>query len=421
MCPSNRCLITFFLLTWLVISQGLATNQEPQIRFLRTVSTEELDTILKEEKAAFITSFGHPPEGYLIPDYPPAKFAVDIYRVNYASTIPEMGHRPTRASGMIAIPQIKGTAPFDLVSYQHGTVFGKLEVPSHCFVPKNQNPQYEGSFENRLVVASFAGQGFIVIAADYFGFGDSKDPDGYTAKESHQQACLDMLLTAQKFLHERDMTVGNLYLSGWSLGGYVTLAFLEKLELETDISVKAASTASAPSDLFAAVNGFLYHARKLDASWLNTIILYTAFAYDKYYGIPVENVIRKEHLDVCRKLYQRDFSSVEEFIRLAKKVPANLHELLRSEYSNPRFFANSAYGKKLKENTVYRWLMRSHTHTFYGLSDEAIAVALGTLPADYQNVMGNGEMISAHAVPHGNHRGTFLTAIKEQLTLFQNK
>ena len=60
--------------------------------------------------------------------YTPARNAVKLYRVTYPSVIPEKGNAPTVASGLLAIPDTKETT-FPLVSYQHGTVYGRQRGP----------------------------------------------------------------------------------------------------------------------------------------------------------------------------------------------------------------------------------------------------------------------------------------------------
>nr|HML27834.1 alpha/beta hydrolase [Hyphomicrobium sp.] len=84
----------------------------------------------------------------------PARNAVRLYRVTYSSVIPERGNKPTIASGLIAIPDTKA-ATFPMLSYQHGTVYEKEQVPSF----PDQSP------ETQLVLAQFAGQGYVVIGA----------------------------------------------------------------------------------------------------------------------------------------------------------------------------------------------------------------------------------------------------------------
>lgn len=128
----------------------------------------------------------------------------------------------------------------------------------------------------QFMIAQFAGQGYIVIGADYFGMGDSTEPEGYMVKGSHQQATVDMLLAGQKVIRELGFQTGDLFLAGWSQGGFVTMALLEKLE-EFGIPVAAAATASAPIDLSAAMKGMLFFSardrRSLDWHNLHPVVL----------------------------------------------------------------------------------------------------------------------------------------------------
>src|SRR3569833_404389 len=121
--------------------------------------------------------------------YSAAKNAVKLYRVTYNSVVPERGNKPIVATGLIAVPDIAGTS-FPMVSYQHGTVYEKTQVPSF----PDQSP------ETQLMLAQIAGQGYVVIGADYLGMGSSKEPEGYMDKTSHQQATYDMLKASRAVL-----------------------------------------------------------------------------------------------------------------------------------------------------------------------------------------------------------------------------
>jgi hypothetical protein len=61
--------------------------------------------------------------------YTPARNAVRLYRVTYPSMIPEQDNRRVLLSGLVAVPDVPA-GPLRLMSYQHGTVYGKQEVPS---------------------------------------------------------------------------------------------------------------------------------------------------------------------------------------------------------------------------------------------------------------------------------------------------
>lgn len=327
--------------------------------------------------------------------YTPARNAVRLYRVTYDSMIPEMGNKPTRASGLLAIPDT-AEKTFPIVSYQHGTVYGRHEVPSFP----------EESPETQLMIAQFAGQGYVVFGADYFGLGTSAEAEGYMVKASHQQACQDMILAGRRVLDQMKIGGGKLFLSGWSQGGFVTMACLEKLEA-AGIPVAGAATASAPLDVFALLNGFLSFPRKNDATWLNSIIILSAFAFENYYSVPglAHSVIADAYYDNAKAAYDREPFN-------AAKIPVDLRKLMKPDYFDPQFFARSAYGRLIATTQAYRWVIKSPVRNYYGEADEAITPGVGRMAMTYQQAMGSGNT-TVEAVSTGptTHRGTFATAV----------
>ena len=334
--------------------------------------------------------------------YSPARNAVRLYRVTYPSVVPERGNKPTVASGLLAIPEDSGTS-VPMVSYQHGTVYGKQEVPSF----PQQSP------ETQLMIAQFAGQGYVVTGADYFGLGTSSEPEGYMVKASHQQATYDMLIASRAVLDHLKLTTTKLFLAGWSQGGFVTMAMLEKLE-QSGIKVDAAATASAPVDAFVALNGFLSFPRKNDASWVNSLFILTSFSFENYYGVPglARSLIADAYYDVSRKAYTREpFNPAD--------VPTDLHKLIRADYFDPQFFAASTYGRLVAQTQAYRWIVKSPVRNYYGETDEAISVGLGQLAMTYQRAIGSGNMaVEAVSTGSTSHRGTFATAVPKWKSWF---
>jgi pimeloyl-ACP methyl ester carboxylesterase len=329
--------------------------------------------------------------------YTPAKNAVKLYRVTYSSVVPERGNMPIVATGLVAVPDIAGTS-FPMVSYQHGTVYEKTQVPSH----PDQSP------ETQLALAQFGGQGYIVIGADYFGMGSSKEPEGYMVKASHQQASYDMLLASRAVLADLKLTNTKLFVCGWSQGGFVAMAFLEKLEA-AGVKVDAAATASAPVDVSVALNGFLSFPRKNDADWVNSLFILSSFAFENYYGVPglARSLFNDQYYDVARKAYLREPFNVAD-------LPSDLHKLIKPDYFNAQFFADSAYGKLVAQTQAYRWVIKSPVRNYYGEADEAIAVGVGQLAMTYQRAMGNGNpVIEAVSTGQTSHRGTYATAVPQ--------
>ena len=366
----------------------IAVNGDVTYQFLARWDVDRLNKILSVDTPAFADAKVA---------YTPARNAVKLYRVIYPSVIPEHGNKPTITSGLVAIPDTpEKTLP--LVSYQHGTVYGKHEVPSFP----------EESPETQLMIAQFAGQGYALIGAAYFGLGVSTEPESYMVKASHQQATADMVAASRGVFAGLGVTTKGLYLSGWSQGGFVTMALLEKLEND-GVPVTAATTASAPLDIYAGLSGFFDFPRKNDAFWIPTIVILSAFSFENYYDAPglAHSVLNDEYYELCKKAYDRvPFD--------AKQVPTDLHKLVRAEYFDSEFFTHSQYGKLAAETQSYRWVIKTPTRNYYGENDEAITVGIGRLAMTYQQAIGAGNpKVEAVSTGFTTHRGTFATAVPQ--------
>ncbi len=145
---------------------------------------------------------------------------IRLYRVTYSSVVPERGNKPTVASGLLAIPERRAAPRFRW-----------CRISTAPSTESRRSPRFRSkSSETQLMLAQFAGQGYVVIGADYFGSGTSSEPEGYMVKASHQQATHDMLIASRAVLDHLKLTTTKLFLAGWSQGGFVTMAMLEKLE-----------------------------------------------------------------------------------------------------------------------------------------------------------------------------------------------
>ncbi len=326
--------------------------------------------------------------------YEPAKNGVRLYRVTYPSVVPEQNNRPIVATGLLAVPDTAETS-FPLLSYQHGTVYLKTQVPSF----PDQSP------ETQLILARFAGHGYVVIGTDYFGMGSSTEPEGYGVIGSQKQASLDMLLASRAVLGEMKIATPKLFIGGWSEGGFVTMAFLERLE-KLGIKVDGAATASGPADIYSLLSGFLDFPRKNDATWANVLYILSAFSFETYYGMPglARSVITDDYYDLAKRVYERKPYKIEE-------IPTDLTKLVRAEYFDPDFFANSAYGRIALATQAYRWVIKSPVRNYYGEADEIVSVGLGKLIMNYQQGIGGGnDKVQAISTGQTDHRGTFATA-----------
>lgn len=333
----------------------------------------------------------------------PPTTAVRLYRVTYPSVVPEQYNRPTIASGLVAIPESMHPS-HAIVCYQHGTVFSKSEVPS--------NP--EQSMETRLMIAQFAGQGYIVVAADYFGKGVSIEPDSYLVKWSTQQACTDMLLTAKAFLRAKSIEPGPLFLSGWSQGGWATLVLLQHLEA-VGADVIAAATASAPVDVYTTVSRWINNPQPIDTPWLTGCAAIQICAQDAYLqpGL-VDLAYKPEYVEVVRAMHANRIGWSE----FSKRVPRLVRDMLRPEFVETGWQGDTDYWRRLQDANGYRWRSRTPMRCYFGEVDEVVPVYIAKLPEGFQTTVGGAATEAISAGPKADHRGTFLFAVAHEKAWF---
>ncbi|OLN28370.1 Lysophospholipase [Desulfovibrio sp. DV] len=386
----------FTVLSLPALAAPLPPAQAPvRYEHIGDYTVERLNTILTTELADF--------SPFPI-SYPPAKNAVSLYKVFYETVIPERGNKPTTATGLIAVPQVEPKV-LPVVSYQHGTVFTKTAVPSHP----------EESMETRLMIARFAGQGYIVIGADYIGKGDSPEPDSYMVKDATAQACLDMLLASRLVCTGLGLTQQGLFLSGWSQGAWATMQFRHKLEA-LDMPVEAAATASTPCDLYVLLTRWLNNPTPLDASWLPGTPLLFLYAYEHYYDLPglSRAAIREEYWQTAKDLYENKI----DWEQASKTLPATVRELLRPELAAESSMGLSRFYRQLQDNEAYQWRSRTPSRYYYGKIDEVMPPYVATLPVDYAKVVGAAPAEAVYAGDNADHRGTFLFGVLDQKDWF---
>lgn len=405
----------------LLLASTTAYAEGAVFTFLKTVTSAELTRMLNEERATFIAS-QTPGAGYELPPPSLASNDVELYTVSYQSHAPERSGQKISATGLLALPILQDRSKLPLIAYEHGTVFGKYEVPSFAFVATNPSdyPHYDGSYETRYMTALFAGNGYALMAPDYFGMGgDAGSPEAYFVKASTQQASEDLYHDVMSFLQEKGIARQELYIGGWSQGGLNATGLQERFEAD-GIPLTASFTASAPSDPYAALSSLMFYPRPgVDASWINTIIALSVFAFENYNG-PAD--LARQTLDPAvyddmKAIYARSYKGQQGLkdilVRLGSR---SVVDYMRPELRDPVAFATSPYGTLLARAETYRQSFKAPLRMYYGSADEVVKPMIGQLAAIYQAILiGNlaeqsANPISAIEVPGATHRLTFVTA-----------
>jgi alpha-beta hydrolase superfamily lysophospholipase len=178
-------------------------------------------------------------------------YDVANHRLEYRTT--DAQGREIVASGLVSVPVKAAGAPSPLLSYQHGTIFHDARAPSN----------HATADEAAVILASL---GYIVIAADYVGYGASKGaPHPYLLAAPSAAATVD-LLTAARTWRRRTGTAdnGQLFLAGYSEGGYATVAAHRALQASRSVHLTgllAVAPGAGPYDVRVTLDALLQRVR----------------------------------------------------------------------------------------------------------------------------------------------------------------
>jgi hypothetical protein len=191
-----------------------------------------------------------------------------MYKITY--TTPDVLGIQDTASGLLIIPDNLSKI-YPLLSYSHGTVASKNDVPS----------QLKGGYELPMIMAA---HGFVTVAADFLGLGDSRGFHPYVHADSEASASVDMLFAIKDFCEQNNVFLNEqLFLTGYSQGGHAALATQRLLEAEytDEFPITASSPMSGPYEIYGAQSDY---ALGDDPFYYPGFLPYVALGYQRAYG-----------------------------------------------------------------------------------------------------------------------------------------
>jgi hypothetical protein len=224
-----------------------------------------------------------------------------------------------------------------------------------------------------------------------------------------------MYAAAVTVFPELGVEMGPFFVSGWSQGGWATLAFLEKLE-GLGIPVTAASIASAPTDLFAIINRWLHNPQPVDAVYLPALICMQSHAYETYYGLPglANSIIKPQYQEAARQLYLSRLTLEE----IAQELPTTFAELVEPGFIASSSSGASRYWRLVQDNHALRWRTVTPLRSYWGGVDEVTPEYIAALPQGYQQIMGGAPVTVIASGPTADHRGNFVYSVADQKPWF---
>ena len=250
---------------------------------------------------------------YGLPDDFVISYDIKIYSVDYKTTDPD-GNEAT-ASGAIYIPMNTGKESLSLISGQHGLTIKKSDVAS--LIPAYG---YLGVFGASI--------GYAVIQPDYLGLGNSDFPYYPVYQKSNGKVLLDMVegyrgLHAKMILKLND----NLFLVGYSNGGYNSIAMHEELSNRPrDFDIDASVVIAGYYDL-EREKDFKYPEVIETPAWA----IYHSYVIDKTYNLNIiDKIIQKPYVDNLDDLFSGEYSATY----IDQKLTRYTEQLFTPEFLN---------------------------------------------------------------------------------------
>jgi len=289
---------------------------------------------------------------------PYVEHPVDIYKVVYLT---EAGGKEISASGLVCVPREDGDYP--VLSFQNGT----NTLNASCPTEFPSSPMYQ-------FVEIIASMGFVVVIADYPGFGESAGiPHPYLVREPTVRSVVDMLFAVHEMDEEElpDVTVSDdVYLAGYSQGGWATLALHEALEQDYSglFNLKGSVCGAGPYDLtvlFESMTG-------LSSYPMPVYIGYIINAYTEYDQItnPVSDLLREPFASDLGDLYDGQKDSGEINANLTTSVPDLFTpEFLEGIWTDQKY---SSVRTSLETNSIAGWKTDVPLYFLHGGGDTSV-------------------------------------------------
>jgi pimeloyl-ACP methyl ester carboxylesterase len=266
---------------------------------------------------------------------------VDVYRIVYKTTLKG---QEINASGIVCVPKTPGNYP--VLSFQNGTNTVNAFAPGEFVI----NPSYQ-------YIEFIASIGYIVVIADYPGFGESAQvPHPYLVKEPTVQSLVDMLFAVKELAISElpGITLKNeYYLLGYSQGGWATLALHKALELDykDEFDLKGSACGAGPYDIYlllqSMVNVAIYPMPVYLAYIVNAYIAYNQITN------PVTDILNEPYASRLGSLFNGLQTSDQINSQLTTSIPGLITAGFLSGFATaPKY---SSVKDALNSNSVTAW------------------------------------------------------------------
>jgi len=310
-------------------------------------------------------------------------YGYKAFKIPYVTT-DEEGNE-VKVSGLFVIPTglpdiVNTTLGLSMVADDHGTIFANVEAPT---VIAGSSGAPDGS---AILLTSLGG--FATLQPDYIGFGDSNDHyHPFVLKDSLANATVDFIKQVKIFAKDNNITLNNqLFLTGYSEGGYASMATLKKIEEEqlTDLKVTMAAPMAGPYALKLMADGVLSQPKLGVPSFMANI----GYAYAKANNQEVNVIINEPYASKLPTLFNGDLDRTKIDPELTTVTTGANGLFVQSFVSN--YFATDDHWFKeaVTKNNLHTWAPTTPIRLVHCEGDDVIPYAISQLTEGTMNAMG---------------------------------
>jgi pimeloyl-ACP methyl ester carboxylesterase len=287
------------------------------------------------------------------------KSDVKIYKIVYKTTI---NGEKIDASGVVCVPADQGEYP--VLSFQNGTNTLNASAPSES---ANSSP-YQ-------LIEIIASMGYIVVIADYPGFGKSiQVPHPYLVTEPTVRSLTDMFFAVKELTSQELPGIAQrneYYLLGYSQGGHATLALHKALELEysKDFNLVGSACGAGPYNINLLMQGMLTSATYPMPVYLGYILnAYTAY---NQFSNPVTDIFNEPYASRVNSLYKGLLTSDQINSQLTKSIPLLITADFLSGFSTSQKYLSVR--QAFDRNSIAAWHSYVPLLLIHGAKDSQVS------------------------------------------------
>ena len=399
-------ILTVLVLTFLAIS--CQKDNDHLVEYDKLVNATLVRNISEEEmKALFVFVKQFFPE---IPDYSQHVISgVNVYYLEYASTY--LDGEPIVLSGVVCAPDDASQNSM-IVSIQYGTLAEHSKAPSNDL----ENPVF-------LLMQAMSSLGYVIVIQDYIGFGASEDyPHPYHVKPLFQSATKDILIATNEMAQSGDYSfqlTGELFLTGYSLGGWASLVSHHHLESDPIPGLTLIGSAcGAGAYNLLDMQRYLFEQTNYEQPY------YIALLFSGYKSVGIIqddlSLFFSEPYDLrIPDLIDGEHSPGQINSRLTTNIQELFSRRLLTEFDLHPDYA--PLKQALEDNSQQAWLNKAPVHLFHGDADKDVPFSISeNLFADFQSIGMGSDKIRFVPMEGADHSSGSMSMFKMVMEMLQD-